>query len=168
LSVLYLAALLVLQSPAPVGPVAKQGSLAYRLYASPMVVEMPLPKTARDAVVPVEGRERLREFVCEGVRIDRITIRVLRHPIDPRGKIPTGHIEADLTLANQKGTDRSVDVLAEIVHDDVVLATTTIRKVEVEEEKRTVRPLQWRLDADLLPADLREVTLRLTLTVIKD
>jgi hypothetical protein len=163
---LYLAALLFTQTST--GPVAKQGTLSFQQYSSPMIVEMRLPTAARKDWAPVEGRDRLTAFVCEGVWVDRVLVRARRYPADRRGKDLTGHIEANLTLANQKGTDRRVDVLGELVHRDVVLASATVKKIEVEEEKRSMRPIQWRMDADILPADLNDVTLRLTLTVVKD
>lgn len=142
-----------------------QGISPKRNYKSPMMVTVTFPGAAStDGWRGAEGRDELRLHLCEGIRIDNAAARIQR---SAKGKTIEAEIETRVTLANESHDDKVVDVHLELMHDGGAIAIGKIRKIEVEEEKRTTKSLKWRMGKRVVP-DLTQLSLRLTLNVAED
>ena len=143
---------------------ARQGPVVpVQRFESPMVIELPLvvgrPGVWTSAWRTPEEQKRTRRFICDLAYVYDLSFKAEKPSRDKDVEI-----NGKLIIAAGHGEDRRVDVLAEIVQGDAVLASSKIADLKVEEDERSTRPLVFHLTESQL-AELPLLKLRLTLEV---
>jgi hypothetical protein len=128
-----------------------------------MVIELPLvtgrPGVWTSALRTPEEQKRTRRFICDGAYVYELMMKAAKP-----SREKDVDVEGKLTLAVEHGEDRRVDVLAEIVRGDEVLASSKIANLKVEEDERSTRPIAFHLTQSQL-TDPSALKVRLTLDV---
>ncbi|HET6899367.1 MAG TPA: hypothetical protein VFK70_13505, partial [Vicinamibacteria bacterium] len=106
-------------------------------------------------------RKRTRKFICDGAFVSDLSFKAGK-PSKQEGDVD---VEGKVSIAAEHGQDKRVDVLAEILRGDEVLATSPkITHLKVEEDEQTTRPLAFHLLAAQLK-DSTDLKVRLTIDV---
>jgi len=131
-----------------------------RTFTSPMIMETKLEAAKPDKQLQWVATNEFEAYICDKVHLTEISTYV-----EPRKK--TVDVSVYVTTYTERGIDKKVDVLVEILVGEQVIGTATIGPFAAEERKqgyagRVIKvPLaQWQ--ADVVP------DLRLTMNVVDD
>lgn len=130
-----------------------------------MVLDLPMvigrPGLWTSALRTPEERARTHRIICDGAYVFDLSLKAGKP--DRQDDV---EVDGKITLAAEHGQDKRVDVLAEIVRGDEVLATSPkITQLKVEEDERSTRPLVFHLPGAHLK-DPSALKVRLTLEVV--
>jgi hypothetical protein len=124
---------------------ARQGAPAATEFRSPMVLEVPLPDMSH--LSPGTGKAFNRDienYRCEGISLHSLTVRVKDRP----RKSDTGTVTLEINgaVSIPPSNDRLVDIRFVAKKAEAILGTTSVTKLDAEEDRTTKFRATLRLD----------------------